>query len=448
MYALIGSVICLALNAFFVAAEFALVKVRVTQLDRAIRLGGPRARTAVAAKAVLQRLDRYLSVTQFGITVASLGLGWIGEPAVMAFADRVSIATRGEPLGSPGHLAVDIGGLGVLTFFHLLIGELVPKFIALQHPVATTLVSALPLRIVNSVFRPVLWFLEKSQRAVLSLLKIDPDKVNEGTLTEDELIGLLAAAATRDAKTEEKRRIIERILRFTVRPIRQMMVPRVDVVALPIDATGEEAYALLQSVKFSRILLIRSSLDDVVGYLYAKDFLLDPNARTRKSLRGLERRVFFFPEGRDGLAALRDMQREQTPFAVVVDEFGGTSGIVTLEDLVEEIVGQIRDELDVEPARVAPTPGEASSWEVDGRATVDDLRDAGVPVPEEWAGEPLGGLVMAQLGHVPYPGDVVQLAKGVVAEVLATSRRRIQRLRVRFTPTPNNEREEKASAPG
>ena len=126
------------------------------------------------------------------------------------------------------------------------------------------------------------------------------------------------------------------------------------------------------------------------------------------------------------------MQREQTPFAVVVDEYGGTNGIVTIEDLIEEIVGQIRDELDVEPARVARISGESNSWEVDGRATVDDLREAGVPVPEEWAGEPLGGLVMAQLGHIPYPGDVVRLAAGVVAEVVATSRRRVQRLKVRL----------------
>src|SRR5262249_19557778 len=154
-----------------------------------------------------------------------------------------------------------------------------------------------------STFRPVLWVLERAQRAVLRLLKINPDKVNEGTLSEDELIGILAAAATRDPKTEDKRRIIERLLRFGDRPVRQMMVPRVDVVALLIDTPGQEAYAFLQKHQFSRILLIRTSLDDVVGYLYAKDFLLDPRARERASLRDLERRVLFFPEARDGLSA-------------------------------------------------------------------------------------------------------------------------------------------------
>ncbi|MBX3221896.1 MAG: HlyC/CorC family transporter [Labilithrix sp.] len=432
--ALFGSVLCLALNAFFVAAEFALVKVRITQLDRAIRRGD---RRASAAKDVLQRLDRYLSVTQFGITVASLGLGWIGEPAVTALADHVAMAVRGEPLGRAGHIAVGVFGLGLLTFLHLLVGELVPKFVAIQHPVATSLVSALPLQIVNTVFRPVLWVLEKAQRVVLRALGIDPDHVNEGTLSEDELIGILAAAATRDPKTEDKRRIIERILRFGTRPVRQMMVPRVDVIALSIDATGEEAYSLLQRHQFSRVLLVRESFDEVAGYLYAKDFLLDPRARERTTLHGLERRVFFFPEAQGGLSALRDMQREQTPFAVVVDEYGGTSGIVTLEDLVEEIVGEIRDELDVEPARVAPIAGEANAWNVDGGATVDDLRDAGVPVAEQWAGEPIGRVVLEQLGHLPHVGDVVRLAEGVFAKVMATHRRRVQRLEVRFTPERN-----------
>jgi CBS domain containing-hemolysin-like protein len=431
VYALFGSVLCLGLNAFFVAAEFALVKVHATQLERAIRKGDRRAK---AAKDVLRHLDRYLSVTQFGITVASLGLGWIGEPAIARLADDIAIAVQGAPLGRAGHIAVDVVGLGTLTFLHLLIGELVPKFVAIQHPVATTLVSALPLRLVNTIFRPLLWILEKSQRFVLRLLKIDPDKVNEGTLSEDELVGILASAASRDARAEDKRRLIERVLRFADRPVRQVMMPRVDVVALPISATGEEAYALLRKHEFSRILLVRKSLDDVAGYLYAKDFLLDPNARQRSTLRGLERRVLVLPETRDRRSALRDMQRTQTPFAVVVDEYGGTSGIVTMEDLVEEIVGEIRDELDVEPARVTPVPGEKNAWEVDGRATVDDLRDVGVPVGERWAGEPVGHVVLEELGHLPRSGDIVRLAEGVIAEVIATSHRRIQRLRVRWAP--------------
>lgn len=433
MYALLASVLCLGINAFFVAAEFALVKVRVTQLDRELQKGNRRAKSA---KAVLERLDRYLSVTQFGITVASLGLGWLGEPAFSALINRVVLIVTGAPLGDTGHIAIDIVGLGVLTFLHLLIGELVPKFIAIQHAVPTVLFTSVPLQIVNAVFRPVLWVLEHAQNAVLRLLRIDPDKANEGTLSEDELIGILAAAASRNEKAADKQRIIERILRFEGRPVRQMEVPRVDVVSLPITATGEEAYEALCRHRFSRVPLVRESLDDVVGYLYAKDFTLDPTARQRKTLEGLERQVLFFPESRDGLSALREMQRSQTPLAVVVDEYGGTSGIVTMEDLVEEIVGEIRDELDIEPARVSAVPGERNVWDVDASATAIDLRDVGVSLAERFEGEPLGGVVLEELGRLPRVGDVVPLADDVLAEVVEMSRRRIQRLRVRLAPEP------------
>lgn len=431
MYALIASILCLGVNAFFVAAEFALVKVRVTQLDPKLKKGDRRAK---AAKAVLQRLDRYLSVTQFGITVASLGLGWLGEPAFATIVNGIYKTFTGVPLGDTGHIAIDIIALGVLTFLHLLVGELVPKFVAIQHAVPTVLVAALPLRLVSIVFRPVLWVLEKSQRVVLRMLRIDPDKVNEGTLSEDELIGILAAAASRDEKGSDKQRIIERILQFASRPIRQMEVPRVDMVVLPITATGEEAYEALCRTSFSRLPLVRDSLDEVVGYLYGKDIALDPKARERTSLVGLERRILFFPESRDGLSALREMQRKQIPLAIVVDEYGGTSGMVTIEDLVEEIVGEIRDELDEEPARVAPVPGQANTWEVDANATAFDLRDAGVDITERWEGGPLGGIVLEHLGHLPRVGDVVRLADDVIAEVIETSRRRIQRLRVRVAP--------------
>jgi CBS domain containing-hemolysin-like protein len=427
--ALVLCVACLALNAFFVAAEFALVKVRVTELDRALRRGDRRAR---AAKAVLSRLDRYLSVTQFGITVASLGLGWLGEPTIARFADGVAVTVRGAPLGSVGHIVIDVMALGVLTFLHLLLGELVPKFIAIQYAEATSLFAAIPLRLVNTVFRPVLWVLEGAQRLVLRAIHIDPEKANEGALSEEEIIGILAAAVTRDPKAKDKQRIVERVLRFGNRPVRQMMVPRVDVVWLPIHATGERAFELLQNHQFSRVLVVNESLDDVVGYLYAKDFLFDPTARSRKTLHGLERRAHFVPETQDGLTALRDMQRHCIPFAVVVDEYGGTSGILTLEDLVEEVVGDLKDELDVERSAITALPGETDVWEVDARATVDDLRDIGVPVEDNLFGEPIGKVVLAQLGHLPRMGDVAQLAEGVIAEVVAMSRRRIQRVRVRF----------------
>lgn len=427
--ALVACVLCLALNAFFVAAEFALVKVRVTQLDRALARGD---RRAIAAKEVLHRLDRYLSVTQFGITVASLGLGWLGEPAFEQLADTAAIAVRGQALGRLGHGVVDAVGLGVLTFLHLLLGELVPKFVAIQRPEWISLNAAIPLRVVNATFRPVLWVLEKAQRGVLHLVGIDPNVASEGgALSEDEIIAILAVAAARDPRGRDKQHTIERFLRFANRPVKQMMVPRVDVVAMPIDTPGQHAYELLRTHEFSRVLLVRDSIDDVAGYLYAKDFLFDAEAKSRPTLRGLERRVLVTPEERDGLSVLRQMQHEAVPLAIVVDEYGGTSGIVTVEDLLEEFIGRIRDELDEESDAVVPIPGPSRAWDVDAGATADELRDVGVPVDDVWHGESLGAVVLRLLGHLPRVGDSVRLADGLVAEVTVKDRRRIVRLRLR-----------------
>ena len=430
MVALAVAIFCLAANAFFVAAEFALVKIRVTQLEPRARRGE---RRAVAAKAVLARLDRYLSVTQFGITVASLGLGWIGEPAIERLANRAAVVLTGAPLGEVGHVIVPVVGLSVLTFFHLLVGELVPKFVAIQYSEATTLNTAIPLRVVNAVFRPLLWVLEKAQRGALRLLGIDPDIASEGTLSEEVIIGILAASATRSGPARERQRIVERVLRFADRPVRHVMIPRVDVVSLDVEATGREAWEVLRTHAFSRVPLVSAgSLDEVVGYLYVKDFL-DPEMHAREGLRELARRVLFVPETQGALAVLRDMQAERIPFAIVVDEYGGTSGIVTMEDLVEEVVGEIRDELDEEPERVQRAPDDASAWVVDARATADELRERGVPVDERWSGEPIGKVVVDLLGRLPRIGDAVALAEGVVAEVVATTRRRVHRVRVRTT---------------
>jgi CBS domain containing-hemolysin-like protein len=428
MLALIISIACLALNAFFVAAEFAIVKVRITQVRPRARRGERRAQLA---EAVLSKLDRYLSVTQVGITVASLGLGWVGEPALERLGDLLAVRFASHGLGEAGHVVVGVVGLGTLTFLHVLVGELVPKAIAIRHSESVALTTAFPLRVANLVFWPILWVLERAQRGVLRLLHVDPE-ATESSLTEDELIGILAAGATRGQKASDKQRILERVLRFEGRAVGHIMVPRVDVVALPIDGSGADAFEVLKSHEFSRIPLFSTSLDAIVGYLYAKDFLLDDNARSRPTLRGLARPVLFVPEGRHGLGVLREMQRTRTPLAIVVDEYGGTRGIVTMEDLIEEVLGEIRDELDAEHDKVTPVGEPASAWDVDAGATVDELREAGVPLPELGHGEPVGKLVLENLAHLPHVGDHTSLSEGVDAEVIATSERRIERLRVRI----------------
>jgi CBS domain containing-hemolysin-like protein len=427
VWGLLVAAVCIALNGFFVAAEFALVKVRATRLHSRARLGE---RKAILAESIVGRLDRYLSVTQFCITLASLGLGWVGEPAVAAVLDRAAISLTGARAPGAVHIAVDIVAFGILTFAHVLLGELVPKLVAIQKSEATALVAAIPLRAVYYTFRPFLWMLERTSRLILRSVGLSPDVAGvEGRFSEDEILAILAASAARSPRGRALAELLERVLRFSQRAARHSMVPRVDIVSLPIESTAAEAREFARTHQYSRILLTRGrSLDEIAGYLYAKDLLLHPDAPTI----ALRRDVLFVPEVQGGVDVLREMQRKQVPIAVVVDEYGGTSGIVTMEDLLEEIVGEIRDEFDEEPQKVLKLPGPETAWEVDGRASMDELRAVGVPVPEGALGEPIGAYVVELLGRLPRAGDTVDLGAGATAQVTGISRRRVTKLRVRL----------------
>jgi CBS domain containing-hemolysin-like protein len=394
------------LNGFFVGAEFALVKVRAVQVHSRARAGEKR---AVWASKVVSRLDRYLSVTQFCITLASLGLGWVGEPTAEHMLEPVmrSIFPAGSERGPA--IAATILGFGLLTYAHVLFGELVPKLVAVQRSEQVALFSALPLHVLYVTFKPLLWGLEKASGVILRAMGLKPDATSEGTLSEEEILGVMAANAARSPQGAAKAELVERVLRFANRTARHAMVPRPDVSALPLATTGEGALAYLRLHLFSRVLVMKErSLDAIAGYVYTKDFLSDPKARQATDLSGLVREVLYVPESRSLIDVLRDMQKEQTPIAVVVDEYGGTSGIVTMEDLLEEIVGEIRDETDEEVARVIAVPGEEDAWDVDGRAKCEEVAAVVGGTLGTESGEPVGGIVLERLGRLPRKGDVVE----------------------------------------
>jgi magnesium and cobalt exporter, CNNM family len=411
---LVVAVLFIALNGFFVAAEFALVKVQATQLHTRVRKGEKK---AIVAHAVVSRLERYLSVTQFGITLASLGLGWIGEPTVDRALREIAFHFTGEEPGRYAHIAMTALAFTILTFAHVLFGELVPKLVAIQRSENVALVVAIPLRAIYLTFRPLLWILERATKVILVAMGMSADVAAEGALSEEEILGILAATAARGRSGKAKSELLERVVRFSQRIARHAMVPRVDVASLAVDTSGLEAAAQLRKLQFSRVLLTKGrSLDEVAGYIYAKDFLLNPDALTFPNLWSLKRDALFVPETQGLVEVLREMQASQTPIAVVVDEYGGTSGIVTMEDLLEEIVGEIRDEFDEEAQEITKVAGD--TWDIDGRAKMESLRGLGV------------GL----LGRLPRRGDRVELdpESGSTAEITGVSRRRVTRVRVRI----------------
>ncbi len=436
MIGLLFAALFILLNGFFVAAEFALVKMHAIHGSNrgTSKLG---AREAALEK-ILGRLDRYLSVTQLGITLASLGLGWIGEPAVEAMFQRATVALGfGAPHEGVLHVVTVVVSFTVLTFGHVLLGELVPKLIAIQRSEQMALLSTSPLRLVFFTFRPLLFILEHASGVLLRTMGLSADAATEGSLSEEEILGILAANTARSPKGKEKGELLERVLRFSQRTARHAMVPRVDVASLPLTTSVQDALAYLRSQQYSRVLLTRErSLDEVAGYLYTKDVLLDESVLADPDLTKLRRDVLFVPETMGLLDVLRSMQNEQTPIAVVVDEYGGTSGIVTMEDLLEEIVGEIRDELDVELPTLTKAKDEADAWDVDGRVRMDELRVTGLEVSEEDATEPIGAVMLRRLGRLPRKGDKVVLSDNAVALVSAVSRRRVTRVRVRILLPP------------
>jgi CBS domain containing-hemolysin-like protein len=420
----------IALNGLFVAAEFALVKVSATQLHSRARKGE---KNAILAQSVVSRLDRYLSVTQFGITLASLGLGWIGEPAVEGQVSRLATTLTGRDVHGPVlHGVVVALAFTILTFGHVLLGELVPKLVAVQRSEGTALLMAAPLRFIYVVFRPLLWVLERASAIILRAMGMSADAANEGKLSEEEIVGILATNVARGPQGKAMSELVERVMRFSTRTARHAMVPRVDVFSLSLDTHGADAREKLREQQYSRVVLTKGrSMDEVAGYLYAKDFLMDPNAEKLPNLWSLRRDLLFVPETQRLIDVMREMQKSQTPIAVVVDEYGGSSGLVTMEDLLEEIVGEIRDEMDEEPAKVIKVAGEEAAWDVDAKAQMQELRNLGVKVEDEEWPETVGTVVLARLGRLPRRGDRVNLGTGATAEVVSVSRRRVTKVRVR-----------------
>ena len=435
MLGLFFAAVFIVLNGFFVAAEFALVKISTTL---AHTQKAPREDPRIErARKVVSRLDRYLSVTQFGITLASLGLGWIGEPAVETQVHRVAVFATGHEPGKILHYVVVVVAFAILTFGHVLFGELVPKLIAIQRSEPVALGSARLLHIIYIAFQPLLWILERATKLILRSMGMSSDAASEGSLSEDELIGILAASAARSPGGKSRADLFERVARFANRTARHAMVPRVDVFMLPVGTSGEEAAKQLRTHQYSRVVLTKEkSVDEVAGYLYAKDFLLDPDNTKLPSLETVKRELLFVPETQSLLDVLRDMQKSHIPISVVVDEYGGTSGIVTMEDLLEEIVGEIRDELDEEHARIVKVANESSTWDVDARATMEELRHLGIHIEDEDSAETVGVVVLNHLGRIPRIGDKVGLGPDGTAEITSVSRRRIIRVRIRLHGAP------------
>ncbi|HYR27560.1 MAG TPA: hemolysin family protein, partial [Thermoanaerobaculia bacterium] len=376
-------------NGFFVAAEFAIVKVRSTQLTELADQGSIRARMA---RKLTRHLDAYLSATQLGITLSSLALGWIGEPAfhhlLQPLFARMNLGPKLETSISATVAFV------IISILHIVLGELAPKSVAIQKPVQTSLWVAHLLHAFYVVTFPAIWVLNGVSRAILKLAGLEPTNEHlEAAHSPEELRLILASSEKAGILSEENREIIEGVFQFSKRTARQIMVPRTDVVVLSTTKSIEENLETIRTTRHTRYPLCEGTLDQTVGLIHVKDLMLAQLRGPGRRLEDLKREILFVPENSTVESVLSQFIEQKTHMAVVLDEYGGASGIVALENITEELFGQIQDEFDRERPEIEPLGN--GRYRVRGDYLIEDLADRlkiDLGEPEE---ETVGGYVAA-----------------------------------------------------
>ena len=396
------SVVLLMLNGFFVAASIALLATRPTRIENLANEGDMRAKAALAST---RELSLSLAGAQLGITMCSLGLGFVAEPAVAHLLERW-FASVDLPAGLLHSLSFAIG-LTIVVFFHMVVGEMAPKNIAIAEPVRSSLWLAVPFRGYVAVLGPVINVLRFIARGGLVLFGIQPRDDLSGVHTAEEIGAMIAESAKGGLLEGFKERLLSGAIELGDRDAGSAMVPRTEMQALPITATPEEIEATVDQTGHSRFPVYRTDIDEVVGFVHAKDLLkVAPAERSRPLSAGLIRPMVIVPESRKLRPLLLDMRRERLHFGLVIDEHGGTAGIVTLEDVLEELVGEIRDEYDVGELGVQRLSGER--YLVPGSLRIDEAAARlGVDLPDgEY--ETVSGFLMEQLGRIPKRRDIVE----------------------------------------
>lgn len=410
-------------NAFFVAAEFALVAVRRSRIDQ-MAAGGDR--SAMVVQKAVSQLDRYISGTQLGITLASLSLGWVGEPAVAVLVDRLLHLVGVEP--SPGAVHTGAGivvAFLVITFLHIVLGELAPKSVALAKPETVSKLVVRPLILFSKMMSPFIYFLNGTANRLLSLFGIAPVSEGGHVHSPEELRLLVMQARAHGILDESDTAMLAGVFDFHNKKAFDVMRPRTEMVAIADDIDRDELVATLRRERYSRYPVYHDTADDIVGVFLAKDYWLHEHPEMFELADHL-REPLFVPATRAAERVLDDLRRTRAHMAVVLDEYGGTAGIVTMEDLVEEVVGDIEDEYD-------PYSRDALFFngvlELAGSMSLIDVRsNHSLPIPDDDS-TTLGGYAFAKLGRLPHVGDRVGYPGGEL-EVVAMDGRRVAALRV------------------
>jgi CBS domain containing-hemolysin-like protein len=409
------------LNGFFVAGEYSLVTVRRTRMRE---LADEGSRTARSVVKITSDPPHFIAAMQLGVTLTSLGIGALGERVLAELFDEW-IATI---------LAVLLAFL-IITFFHVVVGELVPKGLALSYTERIALAVSAPVRLFFFVFKPLIWVLQRSSEIAQRAIGVDPTFTEGQAHSEVELKMLLEVSTEHGEIEKGEREMLYKVFDFADKEVADVMVPRPDVVGLAIDLAPEEAMAAMLEAPYTRYPVYRETLDEIVGILHVRDLVasLHNGAGGRVALADLLRAPYVVPETKDLGALLADFRRTSQHMAVVVDEYGATAGIVTLEDLLEEIVGDIEDEFDLPNEAVERVSD--TTIRIDGSFTIDDFNEEFGTDLETEDFHTVAGFVFGHLGRAAEVGDEV-VEEQLRFRVLETSGSRIQRLEIEFLPAP------------
>lgn len=422
--------VLILINGFFVAAEFALVGARKTRLRE---LGQQGNRFAKLAERLVGNLDEAIAATQLGITIASLLVGWIGEETLAEVFLTFFHFLPGAWAAFASHSVAIAFAFAFITLMHVVMGELIPKSVAIQYPNRTALYVSEPMRVVMLLFKPFVWILNGTGNFGLRMLGLPPAKGHQMVHSVEELKMMIAASHQGGALDSLEKDLLVKIFKFGDLVARQVMVPRTEMSCIPLNATIQEVVDIASRTGHTRFPIYGKDIDDIVGILHMKDVVHQLHAGTPFQLDKLMKEVQFIPEAAPIVQLLTFMKQKHTQMVVVVDEFGGTSGLVTLEDVIEEIIGDFYDEH--HPADQDMRQVNEHEVLLRARVRLDEINERfGLHLKSEDA-DTIGGFVLQALGQIPHVGDVVEVP-GASIRVEEMSRWKIKTIRVQLQPQP------------
>lgn len=423
------------LNGFFVAAEFAIVKVRSSRIEILMHDGNVKAKFA---KKLVDHLDAYLSVSQLGITLASLGLGWVGEPAVATMIDPIV-----TELAIPTEIAHTISfaiAFSIITALHIILGELVPKSLAIQKSESVVMWVAVPMITLYKLMYPAVWILNHIANWILRQAGIQVASEGEAAHTEEEIRILMEESHKQGYIDKTELTYVDNIFDFAERNVREVMIPRTDMICLYAEDSFEENVKIALEEHLTRYPICEEDKDNIIGFLHIKDLLRALNTGKKPDIRGLARKVTAVPESMQISNLLKLLQKHKAQLAIVVDEYGGTAGMVTVEDILEEIVGEIQDEFDEERPFIEKR-AEEDTYSVDARLLLEEINDTLEMKLDSDSFDTIGGWLYSKIEIPPVVGEKI-IDNGDEFIVEEVDNVRITRILIRLNHPLQDEHEE------